>query len=84
MESSKVSLILAAGGQEWLELLILTVNLRLSVGAGNTPAVIDETAYLKMPVSSILISETFENGIICASKQSVTLVTKFLIKKKRI
>ena len=46
-------------------------NPSLGVGAGNTPAVIDATAHLKMAVSSILISKTFDNGMICASEQSV-------------
>ncbi|NJK53716.1 MAG: bifunctional acetaldehyde-CoA/alcohol dehydrogenase, partial [Leptolyngbyaceae cyanobacterium SU_3_3] len=43
----------------------------LGVGAGNTPAVIDETADLRMAISSILLSKTFDNGMICASEQSV-------------
>jgi acetaldehyde dehydrogenase/alcohol dehydrogenase len=46
----------------------------LGVGAGNTPAVIDETAHLKMAVSSILLSKTFDNGMICASEQSVVVL----------
>src|SRR5574344_317854 len=46
----------------------------LGVGPGNVPAVIDETADLKMAVSSILMSKTFDNGMICASEQSVTIV----------
>ena len=43
----------------------------LGVGAGNTPALIDATADIKMAVSSILLSKTFDNGMICASEQSV-------------
>lgn len=43
----------------------------IGVGAGNTPALIDETAHIKMAVSSILLSKTFDNGVICASEQSV-------------
>ena len=46
----------------------------LGVGAGNTPAVIDETADIKMAVSSILMSKTFDNGMICASEQSIVCV----------
>ena len=44
------------------------------VGAGNTPAIIDETADIKMAVSSILMSKTFDNGMICASEQSIVCV----------
>ncbi len=43
----------------------------IGVGAGNTPAIIDETAHIKMAVNSILLSKTFDNGVICASEQSV-------------
>jgi acetaldehyde dehydrogenase/alcohol dehydrogenase len=49
-------------------------NPSLGVGAGNTPAVIDSSAHLKMAVNSILISKTFDNGMICASEQSVVVV----------
>lgn len=48
----------------------------VGVGAGNTPAVIDETASIEMAVSSILLSKTFDNGVICASEQSVVAVDK--------
>lgn len=43
----------------------------LGVGAGNTPAVIEKSAHIKMAVSSIMLSKTFDNGMICASEQSV-------------
>lgn len=43
----------------------------VGVGAGNTPALMDETADIKMAVSSVLMSKTFDNGVICASEQSV-------------
>lgn len=46
----------------------------LGVGAGNTPVIIDETADVKMAVNSIIHSKTFDNGMICASEQSVTVV----------
>ena len=49
-------------------------NPALGVGPGNTSAVIDETADIKMAVSSILMSKTFDNGMICASEQSVIVV----------
>lgn len=43
-------------------------------GAGNTPAVIDETANVNLAVSSILLSKTFDNGVICSTEQSVVVV----------
>ena len=43
----------------------------LGVGAGNTPVVIDSTANIKMAVSSVIMSKTFDNGMICASEQAV-------------
>ena len=43
----------------------------LGVGAGNTPAIIDETADVTLAVNSIIHSKTFDNGMICASEQSV-------------
>ena len=46
----------------------------LGVGAGNTPVIIDDTADIKMAVSSIIHSKTFDNGMICASEQSVTVL----------
>jgi acetaldehyde dehydrogenase/alcohol dehydrogenase len=46
----------------------------LGVGSGNTPAIIDETADVEMAVSSIILSKTFDNGVICASEQSAVVV----------
>ena len=46
----------------------------LGVGAGNTPVIIDDTADIRMAVNSIIHSKTFDNGMICASEQSVTVL----------
>ena len=46
----------------------------IGVGSGNTPAIIDETAHIKMAVNSIILSKTFDNGVICASEQSVIVL----------
>ena len=46
----------------------------LGVGAGNTPVIIDDTADVRMAVNSIIHSKTFDNGMICASEQSVTVL----------
>lgn len=48
----------------------------LGVGAGNTPVIIDDTANIKLAVNSIIHSKTFDNGMICASEQSVTVLEK--------
>ncbi len=46
----------------------------IGVGAGNTPVVSDETADIKRAVASVLMSKTFDNGVICASEQSIVVV----------
>ena len=55
----------------------------LGVGAGNTPAIIDETAHIKMAVNSILLSKTFDNGVICASEQSIVVLEEVYDEVKR-
>lgn len=71
MQHPEIKLILATGGPNMVKAAYSSGHPSLGVGAGNTPAVIDETAHLKMAVSSILLSKTFDNGMICASEQSV-------------
>ena len=70
MQHETSKLILATGGPGMVKAAYSSGNPSLGVGAGNTPAVIDETADIQMAVSSILLSKTFDNGIICASEQS--------------
>ncbi len=74
MQHHDIKLILATGGPGMVKAAYSSGHPSLGVGAGNTPAVIDETAQIKMAVSSILISKTFDNGMICASEQSVVVV----------
>ena len=64
-------MILATGGPGMVQAAYSSGKPALGVGAGNTPAVIDETADIKLAASSILHSKTFDNGMICASEQSV-------------
>ena len=71
MSHQGINLILATGGPGMVKSAYSSGNPALGVGAGNTPAIIDETADIKMAVSSILMSKTFDNGMICASEQSV-------------
>ncbi|MFB6275753.1 MAG: bifunctional acetaldehyde-CoA/alcohol dehydrogenase [Halothece sp.] len=74
MQHPSINLILATGGPGMVKAAYSSGKPSLGVGAGNTPAVIDETANIQMAVSSILISKTFDNGMICASEQSVIVV----------
>ncbi len=74
MQHPDINLILATGGPGMVKAAYSSGNPSLGVGAGNTPAVIDETAEIKLAVSSILLSKTFDNGMICASEQSVIVV----------
>ena len=74
MKHPNIDCILATGGPGMVKAAYSSGNPALGVGPGNTPAVIDETADIKMAVSSILMSKTFDNGMICASEQSVVVV----------
>ncbi len=67
-------LILATGGPGMVKAAYSSGKPALGVGAGNTPVIIDETADIKMAVSSVIHSKTFDNGMICASEQSVTVL----------
>ena len=69
-----IACILATGGPGMVKAAYSSGKPALGVGPGNVPAIIDETADIKMAVSSILISKTFDNGMICASEQSVVIV----------
>lgn len=74
MQHPGVNLILATGGPGMVKAAYSSGKPAIGVGAGNTPAVIDETSHLKMAVNSILLSKSFDNGMICASEQSVIIV----------
>ena len=67
-------IILATGGPAMVKAAYSSGRPALGVGAGNTPAIIDETAHIKMAVNSILLSKTFDNGVICASEQSLVVL----------
>lgn len=66
--------ILATGGPGMVKSAYSSGKPALGVGAGNTPVIIDDTADIKQAVSSIIVSKTFDNGMICASEQSVTVI----------
>ena len=66
--------ILATGGPGMVRAAYSSGKPALGVGAGNTPVIIDDTADVRLAVNSIIHSKTFDNGMICASEQSVTVL----------
>ncbi|WP_027630275.1 bifunctional acetaldehyde-CoA/alcohol dehydrogenase [Ruminiclostridium cellobioparum] len=72
----EANIILATGGPGMVKAAYSSGKPAIGVGAGNTPAIIDDTADVKTAVSSILVSKTFDNGMICASEQSVIVLDK--------
>ena len=78
----EADIILATGGPAMVKAAYSSGKPALGVGAGNTPAIIDETAHIKMAVNSILLSKTFDNGVICASEQSIIVMESIYDKVK--
>jgi acetaldehyde dehydrogenase / alcohol dehydrogenase len=76
MHHRDLNMILATGGPGMVKAAYSSGVPAIGVGAGNTPAIIDETSNLKMAVSSVLMSKTFDNGMICASEQSIIVVSE--------
>ncbi len=72
----EADIILATGGPGMVKAAYSSGKPALGVGAGNTPAIIDETADIILAVNSIIHSKTFDNGMICASEQSVIVHKK--------
>ncbi len=72
----EADIILATGGPGMVKAAYSSGKPALGVGAGNTPAIIDDTADLVLAVNSIIHSKTFDNGMICASEQSVIVLDK--------
>ena len=71
---SEADIILATGGPGMVKAAYSSGKPAIGVGPGNTPAIIDDTADLKLAVNSIIHSKTFDNGMICASEQSVIIL----------
>ncbi|WP_069790285.1 bifunctional acetaldehyde-CoA/alcohol dehydrogenase [Cyanobacterium sp. IPPAS B-1200] len=71
MQHPEIKLILATGGPGMVKAAYSSGHPSLGVGAGNTPAFVARSADIRMAVSSIMLSKTFDNGMICASEQSV-------------
>lgn len=74
MKHPEVNLILATGGPAMVKAAYSSGKPAIGVGAGNAPVVIDEFGDIKRAVASILMSKTFDNGMICASEQAVIAV----------
>ena len=74
MVMRECDLTLATGGPGMVKAAYSSGKPAIGVGPGNTPAIIDESADLKLAVNSIIHSKTFDNGMICASEQSVILL----------
>lgn len=73
---TSVDTILATGGPGMVKAAYSSGKPALGVGAGNTPAIIDESADIVLAVNSVIHSKTFDNGMICASEQSVIVAEK--------
>lgn len=72
----EADIILATGGPGMVKAAYSSGKPAIGVGPGNVPAIIDESADIKTAVSSIIVSKTFDNGMICASEQSVIVLDK--------
>ena len=79
----EADIILATGGPAMVKAAYSSGKPALGVGPGNTPAVIDDTADIKLAVNSIIHSKTFDNGMICASEQSVIVLDKIYKEVKK-
>ena len=78
----EADIILATGGPGMVKSAYSSGKPALGVGAGNTPAIIDDTADILLAVNSIIHSKTFDNGMICTSEQSVIVLDKVYKKVK--
>lgn len=76
MIMKEADIILATGGPGMVKAAYSSGKPALGVGAGNTPAIIDDSADIVLAVNSIIHSKTFDNGMICASEQSVIVLDK--------
>ncbi len=83
MVMKEADIILATGGPGMVRAAYSSGKPAVGVGAGNTPAIIDETADIELAVNSVIHSKTFDNGMICASEQSVIVADKIYAKVKK-
>ncbi len=83
MAMKEADIILATGGPGMVKAAYSSGKPAVGVGAGNTPAIIDESADVLLAVNSIIHSKTFDNGMICASEQSTIVLDKVYDKVKK-
>ena len=85
MKHEDTALILATGGEAMVKAAYSSGNPAIGVGPGNGPAFIEKSANVKLAVKRILDSKTFDNGVICASEQSIIVekVIKEQVKEER-
>jgi len=83
MLMKEADIILATGGPGMVKAAYSSGKPAIGVGAGNTPAIIDDSADIVLAVNSIIHSKTFDNGMICASEQSVIVLDKVYDKVKK-
>ena len=83
MAMKEADIILATGGPGMVKAAYSSGKPAVGVGAGNTPAIIDESADVLLAVNSIIHSKTFDNGMICASEQSTIVLDKIYDKVKK-
>ena len=79
----EADIILATGGPAMVKAAYSSGKPAIGVGPGNTPAIIDDSADILLAVSSIIHSKTFDNGVICASEQSVIVLDKIYEQVKK-
>ena len=75
-------IILATGGPQMVRAAYSSGKPAIGVGAGNTPAIFDESCDIRLAVSSVIHSKTFDNGVICASEQAVIVAREIYAKVK--
>ena len=83
MGMNEADIILVIGGPGIVKAAYSSGKPALGVGSGNTPAIIDDTADILQAVNSIILSKTFDNGMICASEQSVIVLDSIYDQVKR-
>jgi acetaldehyde dehydrogenase/alcohol dehydrogenase len=82
MVMKEADIILATGGPGMVKAAYSSGKPAIGVGSGNTPAIIDDSADILLAVNSIILSKTFDNGMICASEQSVIVIESIYKKVK--
>nr|WP_048827685.1 bifunctional acetaldehyde-CoA/alcohol dehydrogenase [Bacillus sp. B-jedd] len=83
MNHTKISLILATGGAGMVKSAYSSGKPALGVGPGNVPCYIEKTANLKQAVNDLILSKTFDNGMICASEQAVIIDEEIYAEAKK-